>query len=298
MTEIGESAFAWCSSLKSVNIPDTVTEIGESAFENCSALRNINIPDSVTKIGNNAFAYCKSLKRVTISNNITEISDSVFEQCYSLKNVFLPESVTKIGKKAFSYNSSLKNINIPNSLIEIGNKAFEDSPLLKNIIIPEGVKKIGERAFAFCALNITLPNSVEEIGYNAFCGVETVYYNGNLKGSTWGANQVINNNYDYIEVKLNETVLNQLGYKIKHKDDGEYVDQEFFINIQIKKNGQDIETLDIPSTYSYKGKNYKIVQIDKEVFCNCKSLKSVTIPDSITFIGKCAFGGCSSLTNI
>ena len=240
ITKIDNKAFEDYDKLQSINIPDTVTEIGESAFKYCSALRNVNIPDSVIKIGKNAFYWCKSLKKITIPNNITEISDSVFEQCYSLKNVVLPESVTKIGKKAFSYNYCLKNINIPNSLKEIGNNAFENCPLLKNVIIPEGVKKIGERAFASSALNLILPNSVEEIGYNAFCGVDTIYYNGNLKGSTWGANQVINNNYDYIEVKLNETVLKQLGYYIKYKDDWVYIDQEFFLYSQIKINGEDV----------------------------------------------------------
>lgn len=41
-----------------------VTIIGEDAFADCSRLTNIVIPDSVTSIGNYAFSDCSSLKTV------------------------------------------------------------------------------------------------------------------------------------------------------------------------------------------------------------------------------------------
>ena len=40
-------------------IPDSVTQIGQSAFADCSSLKNIVIPDSVTEIGKSAFFGCK-----------------------------------------------------------------------------------------------------------------------------------------------------------------------------------------------------------------------------------------------
>lgn len=36
-------------------VPDGVEEIGKGAFECCSSMTSIEIPNSVTKIGNNAF---------------------------------------------------------------------------------------------------------------------------------------------------------------------------------------------------------------------------------------------------
>ena len=42
MTQIGGSAFEGCSSLESIDIPNSVTEIWYSAFEGCSALKEVH----------------------------------------------------------------------------------------------------------------------------------------------------------------------------------------------------------------------------------------------------------------
>ena len=41
-----------------------------------------------------------------------------------------------------------------------------------------------------------------------------------------------------------------------------------------------------------------VVKIADEGFADCKNLKSITIPDSVTSIGSSAFSGCSGLTSI
>lgn len=64
-TTIGAEAFM-DSSLKEVDLFDSVTTIGARAFANCVQLEELTIPDSVTTIGEGAFDGLTSLKKLTI----------------------------------------------------------------------------------------------------------------------------------------------------------------------------------------------------------------------------------------
>ena len=87
VTTIGEWAFCNCTSLASVNIPNSVTTIGESAFASCESLASIDIPNSVTTIGKFAFAYCFSLASVNIGESVTTIGVGAFIYCYYITSV-------------------------------------------------------------------------------------------------------------------------------------------------------------------------------------------------------------------
>lgn len=101
-------------------------------------------------------------------------------------------------------------------------------------------------------------------------------------------------NTDYIEVSLNYDVLKQLGYEKQDfiaTDDGE----SFFL---LTKAGETVKFLDIPSTYEFEGKKYKITQIESKIFESFSSLTNITIPNSVTKIGNRAFNHCTSLKKI
>ena len=99
---ISDYSFIGCHSLKSVNIPSSVTYIGENAFKDCRSLKSVNIPSSVTYIGENAFEGCSSLTSVNIPSSVTNIGWYAFSDCSSLTSVNIPSSVTEIGWYAFS----------------------------------------------------------------------------------------------------------------------------------------------------------------------------------------------------
>ena len=54
----------------------------------------------------------------------------------------------------------------------------------------------------------------------------------------------------------------------------------------------------IPSTVTYGGEEYSVTSIGENAFAYCRSLTSITIPESVTSIGSWAFDDCNSLTSI
>ncbi len=71
VTSIGEAAFANCSSLIEVVIPNSVISIGDYAFDGCRSLTSVTIPNSVRSIGHDAFDLCSGLRNVTLGNSVT-----------------------------------------------------------------------------------------------------------------------------------------------------------------------------------------------------------------------------------
>ena len=57
-------------------------------------------------------------------------------------------------------------------------------------------------------------------------------------------------------------------------------------------------TVTISETVTYNGTTYSVTSIGDDAFFDCRSLTSITIPNSVTSIGDRAFAYCSSLTSI
>lgn len=68
ITSIASFAFQNCSSLVTINLPNTVTLLGGNAFQGCISLTTINLPNSITQLGNNLFNGCSSLSNVTLES--------------------------------------------------------------------------------------------------------------------------------------------------------------------------------------------------------------------------------------
>ena len=168
--QIDWGAFSNCSGLTSVVIPNSVTSIGGNVFENCSGLTYVTIGNSVTSIGSLAFRNCSSLTSITIPNSVTSIESRTFYNCSSLNSVTIGNNVTNIGESAFYACSSLTSITIPNSVTSIGNDSFNGCRNLTSVMIGNNVTSIGKRTFQNCQslTSVTIPNSVTSIEEHAF----------------------------------------------------------------------------------------------------------------------------------
>ena len=68
--------------------------------------------------------------------------------------------------------------------------------------------------------------------------------------------------------------------------------------VAVKAADTTITTANIPETVTYQGITYNVTFIEWLAFDNCRSLTSVTIPNSVIIIQDGAFANCSSLTSV
>jgi hypothetical protein len=176
VTRIRAGAFAKCSKLTRINIPDSITSIGHDAFYNCSNLKSFTIPDGVTSIEPGTFRDCSGLTSITIPNSVISIEHTTFKGCSNLTSITIPGSVTSMGGGVFEGCSGLASIAIPNSVTSIDGGFFSHCSSLSSITIPGCVTSIGERAFWNCnsLRKITIPDSITSIGGNAFQGCSSL----------------------------------------------------------------------------------------------------------------------------
>ena len=143
-TESWGETFALCTSLKTINLPKTVTKIQDGTFLECTALENINL-ENVKVIGMNdvhkegTFTGCTSLENVDL-DKLEVLGVNTFNGCTSLKKVELPNA-NKIMDNAFHGCISLEDVKLDN-LEVLGVNAFDSCTSLKQIELPS-IKYLG-----------------------------------------------------------------------------------------------------------------------------------------------------------
>ena len=98
--------------------------------------------------------------------------------------------------------------------------------------------------------------------------------------------------YDY------DFVVNGLCYVINNDSTSVTVTSQYYSDGASPVYANLSGDLVIPETVTYNGKSYSVTKIDNHAFYLCYNLTSVTIPNSVTFIGPDAFCGCSSVESI
>jgi hypothetical protein len=325
VTSIGDGAFIYCSGLTSVNIPTSVTKIGEIAFYGCTGLSSVTIPNSVISIGTQAFSYCSGLTSIVVEtgnakydsrdncNAIIETSSNTL--IAGCKNTVIPNSVTSLGRGAFLYCSGLTSVTIPNSVTSIGMEAFSSCSNLTSVTIGNSVKSIGYYAFYWCSglTSVTIPNSVTSISNGAFqycSGLKTIvseitepFEIGNI-GTTSvilivpdGTKAAYQSTAGWSSFKsIFEVSEGIVGGTIENNGIYYTIGENYTASVTSANKG--ISSAVILGQVDVNGEKYDVTSISYDAFLECVSLRSVTIPNSVTYIGDGAFQHCRNLTSI
>ena len=76
--KIDTNAFNTCTGLITINLPANLEEIGLRAFANCSSLKEVIVPEGVTVLNYGVFSY-SGLQEVSLPESLTLIEERAFE---------------------------------------------------------------------------------------------------------------------------------------------------------------------------------------------------------------------------
>ena len=145
---------------------DEFTTIGAESFMN-SSLREVDLFDSVTTIGARAFANCAQLETLTLPDSLTTIGEGAMDGLTGLKKLVIKCDPALIPAGAFANMPNLSEVTVESGAIPA--HMFEGSGVTA-LTLGAGVTEIGEKAFAGTALNAAELTNVTVIGAGAFEG--------------------------------------------------------------------------------------------------------------------------------
>ena len=323
---IGANAFMDCTSITGITIPDSVSKIGGNAFKGCTSLRRLDLPDNVSNVDSSFISYCSNLETLSLgaSFDFNVESDYNFPSfaidCDKLRYIFVSDnnlkyksindviysvdgktvlfaakalgsitpisSVDKLGLGCFSgchatridlsntkittipegttYRlSELTSISFPTTLINIGNNAFNNATSLVDFTVPDTVGSIGEHFLNDCTSlkNLYIGKGVISMSMDSLFNTPKL---------------------ENINVSEDNNVFKSV--------DGVLFNKEGYTLYRCPANyGSGSTEYNVPNT---------VVRINDNAFFGCKSLQTITIPQSVTIIKGYVFGDCNDLINV
>lgn len=313
-----------------------VTEEGVYLTEYLGTETEIKVPAQigglrVFGLADGCFRGRAGLERVEIPHGICYIGEEVFYQCGDLNKVILSGSVNEIGKRAFA-ESGLITMEIPGSVHTVGEEAFLGCEELYNIAMEggvedagdlfptsvnegsgtvklrEGVRTIGKRAFYGCIhlTRMTVPASVTELGEQALgykegdngpalqSGYRITGYAG-----TQAEEYALRNGIEFRDLGPVDTGKGICGVEAEWSFDA----SAGILTITGEGRMYDYADAEYLPWYGFRGEVRSVI-VEEGVeslgdYALCGSaVRSVSLPQSLQYVGNHAFGSCGGLALI
>lgn len=285
VTSIGKGAFSECKNLKEVELPSGITEINDELFYNCKKLKKVIIPNTVTTIGDSAFAGT-GLNEIILGDNITYVDYFAFADCVSLIKATIT-NVDFLASGLFQGCINLQKVYLNNDITEFEANVFNNCKSLTSITLPSSLEIVGYQAFAYSNIKyLTLPASVTTIGAKAF------YKCTNLRELDLGNTSITSFTDEYgdsiisgcnklTNIVIPDTVTSFSTYFVHDIPKFGYAGGLYF------------GTKSYPYKYFYRPSSTEITTFDTfhpdctyiwdDAFVGCVNIKSLTIPNTITY---------------
>lgn len=357
LTSISDMTFLNCSSLSKISLPQSVTTIGSGAFMNCTNLYDINMPRGITDVGMMALNYTpwyrdnnekffvigegvlikstynpnsadepgtldlSDLGIISIGNscfaNLSEVGYSSsygYQYCSNIKKVIIPEGVTTIGSGAFFGCINIEEVELPSTVETIGGSAFYGyltsgtfSKLKVSFENCTSLLNIGDEAFFGCygIEELDLPSSVKNVGQDAF--TETAAFYNFMDGSRDagdGGNKfkiVGDNVLLWVYVAKDKTSI-VIPDGVKYIAGGACSGWDSSVVYSDVEESDNSEAIKVKYRITYNVTSLTIpdsvVYIGKYAFYRLIALPSIVIPDSVEVIDTAAFYQCGAVTSV
>lgn len=347
MQSIGESAFEGAG-LKTIIIPEGLTQIGQKAFAACSSLNKVTVESSTPPVlaDANVFdatTYASATLTIPLDSKSAYQQATGWKEFVSMKqqpgvvadnqgiqyayypddgyavvtsytgtatSIVIPETVTgiggivctvtTIGNWAFA-SAAIESVFLPSTVTTIESAAFASSNI-KEIDIPASVKTIQMYAFDDCAsltkvkVNWTVATSTSSSTTSAFVARNAFGDNVTMLGNVTlqvpeGTTNIYNNvepwkNFGNI-VDIFTYVENGVVYAL----DGDAMQV-------VGWQGTLPSTLNIPQSITVNDTSYPVTSIAAGAFLGNTDITKVSFHLSQTSIGAIAFRNCYNLTNV
>ncbi|MDI9520778.1 MAG: leucine-rich repeat protein [Bacillota bacterium] len=236
-----------------------VVGIDDYAFAHNQRLLSITLPEGLQSIGRQAFAGSR-LDNISLPASVTSIGEYAFSNCQELNRVSLTASVPSLPAGLFAGCTSLVSLSLPEGITSIGEACFSGCTFLVSLGLPDSLENVDSLAFQYCRrmVGLNLGPNVYYFAPNAVNGCQALRSIQAASGNASYASQ-----------------------------DGLLFDQSLSTLIRYPEGK-------LGSSYALPE---GITSLGDGALAGSR-LVSVTLPDSLEYLGSEAFAGCAYLREI